>query len=86
MLINWRVRFKNENFWIAFIPAILLLVQTVARVFGFEIDLGGLGDKLLDVVYALFAVLALLGVINDPTTATLSDSGQALLYDKPKEG
>lgn len=86
MLVNWRVRFKNENFWIAFIPAVLLLIQVVAAVFGFNIDLGELGNKLLDVVNALFAVLTLLGVVNDPTTATLSDSGQALLYDKPREG
>ena len=54
--------------------------------FGFQLELGGLGDKLLDVINALFAVLALLGIVNDPTTKGVSDSAQALTYDKPKEG
>lgn len=85
MMVNWLVRFKNKNFWISFIPAVLLLVQVIAALFGFELQLGDLGDKLLAVVNALFAVLALLGVVNDPTTAGMSDSTLAMTYDKPKE-
>jgi phi LC3 family holin len=85
-MINWTVRLKNKNFWISFIPALLLLIQVVAAVFGFELQLDGIGEKLLDVVNALFAVLALLGIVTDPTTSGVSDSAQALTYDKPKEG
>ena len=48
--INWIVRIKNKAFWAALIPAILLLVQAIAAVFGFTIDLGNLGDKLLTAV------------------------------------
>ena len=84
-MINWTVRFKNKAFWVALIPAVLLLVQVVAAVFGFTLDLGDLGNKLLAVVNALFAVLALLGIVTDPTTAGMGDSAQALTYDKPKE-
>mgnify|MGYP003374978000 FL=1 len=57
--INWIVRIKNKAFWVALIPAILLLIQAIAAVFGFVIDLGNLGDKLLTVINALFAVLAI---------------------------
>ena len=53
--------------------------------FGFTLDLGDLGNKLLAVVNALFAVLAILGVVTDPTTAGVSDSAQALSYDEPKK-
>lgn len=42
-------------------------------------------NKLLAVVNALFAVLTILGVVTDPTTAGISDSKQALTYDKPKK-
>lgn len=84
MKINWRVRIKNKNFWIAFIPALLLLVQVVASVFGFKLDLGDLGNKLLAVVNAAFAVLSIVGIVTDPTTKGISDSEQALTYDKPK--
>lgn len=85
MNINWKVRFSNKQFWLSFIPAILLLAQVVAAVFGYTLDLGDLGNKLLAVVNALFAVLALLGIVTDPTTAGVSDSAQAMSYDKPKE-
>lgn len=85
-MINWQVRIKSKQFWLALIPAVLLLVQVVAAVFGFELDLGDIGNKLLDVVNALFAVLAILGIVVDPTTEGVGDSAQALTYDKPKEG
>ena len=84
-MINWTVRIKNKNFWLAAIPALLLLAQTVAALFGFTLDLGAVGDKLLAVVNAVFALLAILGVVNDPTTAGISDSEQARGYTSPKE-
>lgn len=83
--INWMVRIKNKNFWLAIIPAILLLVQVVGNVFGFTLDLGDLGNKLLEVVNALFAVLAILGIVTDPTTAGVGDSKQAMTYTTPKK-
>ena len=86
MKINWMVRIKNKNFWLSLIPAVLLLIQVIAAVFGFTLDLGDLGNKLLAVVNALFAVLAILGIVTDPTTAGVSDSNQALSYAEPKKG
>ena len=85
MHINWKVRIKNKNFWITLIPALLLLIQVVASVFGFTLDLGDLGNKLLAVVNAAFAVLSILGIVTDPTTKGISDSEQAMTYTKPKE-
>lgn len=79
------MRIKNKAFWLSLIPALLLLIQAVAYVFGFSLDLSEMGDKLLAVVNALFAVLAILGVVTDPTTAGLSDSNLAMMYEKPKE-
>lgn len=85
MKINWKVRVKNKNFWIAMIPSLLLLVQVVAAVFGYKLDLGDIGNKLMAVVNAAFAVLSVLGVVTDPTTKGISDSEQAMTYNKPKE-
>lgn len=83
--INWMVRIKNKAFWVAIIPAILLLIQVVAAVFGYTLDLGDLGNKLLAVVNAAFGVLVILGVVTDPTTAGISDSEQAMTYTEPKK-
>ncbi len=84
-MINWKVRIKNKNFWLAIIPALLLLIQVVASVFGYTLDLGDLGNKLLAVVNAAFAVLAILGVVTDPTTEGITDSTLAMTYDAPKK-
>ena len=83
--MNWLVRIKNKTFWLTLIPAVLLLVQVVAAVFGYSLDFGDLGNKLLAVVNAVFALLAILGVVNDPTTAGVTDSAQALTYQEPKK-
>lgn len=83
-MINWTVRIKNKNFWLAVIPAVLLLAQTVAAVFGYTLDLGEIGNRLIAVVNAVFSVLVVLGVVNDPTTAGMSDSNRAMNYKKPE--
>ena len=84
-MINWKVRVKSKAFWVAIIPAVLLLVQVVAGVFGYALDLGDLGNRLLAVVNAIFAVLSILGVVVDPTTAGVSGSAQALAYKAPRK-
>ena len=83
-MINWKVRLKNKAFWVAIIPTILLLAQVVANVFGYTLDLGDLGNKLLEVVNVVFMLLAILGVVTDPTTEGVGDSKQALTYENPK--
>lgn len=84
MNINWKVRIRNKQFWCSFIPALLLLVQVIAAVFGYELELGELGNRLLAVVNALFALLAIMGVVNDPTVQGLNDSARAMEYQRPK--
>ena len=82
-MINWKVRFQNRNFWLALVPALLLLLQSAAALAGIDLDLGALQGRLLDFVNAAFGVLAILGIVNDPTTQGLTDSPRALGYRKP---
>lgn len=83
-MINWQVRFRNKNFWISAIPAALLLVQAVLACFGVTWDYSEISQELLGVVNALFAFLAILGVVADPTTQGIGDSAQAMAYTSPK--
>ena len=83
-MINWKVRLKNVNFWLTAIPALLLVLQTLAALFGWQLELGALQEKLLAAVNAVFALLAVLGVVNDPTTAGLKDSPRAMGDRKPE--
>lgn len=85
MSINWKIRFKNKMFWLALIPAVLLLAQQVAALFGVALDFGGLQEQLMSIVSSVFALLAIMGVVADPTTVGVTDSVQALGYDEPKD-
>ena len=82
-MINWKVRLKNKQFWVSLIPALAILVQTVAAVFGYTLDLEALAGKILAVVSAVFAVLAILGVVVDPTSAGIAVSERAMSYEEP---
>ncbi len=84
-MLNWKVRIKNKAFWLALVPALLLLIQAGAALVGVTIDLGELGNRLLSFVNTAFVLLSLLGVINDPTTQGLSDSSLAMTYKEPKQ-
>lgn len=84
-MINWKVRIKNKSFWLALIPALLLLIQAIVAVFGYTLDLSALGEKILAVINCLFAVLAILGIVNDPTVEGIGDSAQAMTYITPKK-
>lgn len=85
MSINWKIRFKNKTFWLALIPAVLLLAQQVAALFGVALDFGGLKDQLTAIVGTVFTLLVILGIVADPTTVGVTDSIQALGYDEPKD-
>lgn len=81
LAINWRVRVKNKTFWLTLIPAVLLLVQAVSAPFGYTWDFVVLNQQLAAIINALFSVLAILGIVTDPTTKGVGDSERALMYD-----
>lgn len=82
-MVNLKVRMNNKAFWLALIPALLILVQVVAGIFGYKIEIEGLTNQALEIVNAAFTVLAILGIFNDPTTAGFSDSDRAMTYTQP---
>ena len=82
-MINWKVRIRNKNFWLAIIPALLMLLRAILALFGITFDLSEVSSKVVEVIELIFTVLAIIGVVNDPTTEGLGDSYRALGYDKP---
>ena len=82
-MINWKVRIKNKAFWLALIPAVLLVVQVFAALLGFELATDGLEMKLLACANAVFALLTVLGIVTDPTTEGVGDSDRAMTYTSP---
>lgn len=87
-MINWKVRIRNKQFWLAIIPAVLLLITQIGEICGIQIDTALIGEQLAAVVSTVFLILTILGIVTDPTTAGIADSSLAMTYEypKPKEG
>lgn len=85
MKINLLVRIKNKAFWLAIVPAILLVVQAVASLFGYEWDFVILNQQITAIINAVFSVLVILGIVTDPTTTGFSDSNRAMGYTEPND-
>ena len=83
MKINWKVRFKNKAFWMALIPAVLLLASQVCAICGVQIDTAAVSDQLIGIVGTVFTIFALLGIVTDPTTQGVNDSDRAMTYQEP---
>lgn len=82
--INWKVRAKNPYFWAG-------LAGVVCAAVGVSPESLTSWPILLEKIIALFnnpfaltcTAMAIVGYVNDPTTKGLTDSEQALTYDKP---
>ena len=85
MKINLLVRLKNKTFWLLLIPALLLVAQTIASLFGYNWDFVVLNQQITAILNAVFAVLSILGIVVDPTTAGFGDSQRALSYTEPNK-
>ena len=89
-MINYRVRIKNPVFWV---NIALSIIAPIGVYFGIAAqDLTTwtmLWDTLVKAVsnpYVVFTiVVSVWNAINDPTTAGIKDSKQALSYDAPRK-
>lgn len=83
MKINWKVRLQHKTFWVSLIALLLVLANQIAGIF--HVDITVYNDQITAISETILGILALLGIIVDPTTSGVSDSSQALRYQKPKE-
>lgn len=81
--INWTVRLKNKAWILAMVVAIAVLVQTFLAIFGITWDYSEWTGKIAAIIDAVFVILALVGIVNDPTVDGLTDSERALTYTEP---
>ena len=78
MQINWKARLQNKTFVIS---AAALLVSLVYKILSaFEIVPAITENEILEVVSMAVDILAIMGVVVDPTTAGVNDSNRAMTY------
>jgi phi LC3 family holin len=88
LLINWRVRFRNRNWVIAFISQMFIVAQVVLAglnsmgITDFQIS-EALEDWVITMANAVFVLLSMLGIVQDPTTKGFGDSERAKQYKVP---
>ncbi len=87
--MNLKVRFKNPVFIVQLILAILTPLLAYAGLTMQDLTSWAiLGNMLLEAIknpYILgLIVISVWNALNDPTTAGLKDSKQAMTYNKPK--
>ena len=83
MKINWKLRLQNKTTLLAIAAAGIALVYQILGLIGVVPAVSQ--DAVMQTATMVVNLLALLGIVVDPTTAGTSDSTQALEYDKPRK-
>lgn len=90
-MINWKVRIKNPVWWAQMLLAIMTPILAYAGLTAQDMTtwgavLGLLTQAVTNPYVLSLVVVSVWNAVNDPTTTGISDSTQALTYDRPKEG
>lgn len=83
MKINMKLRFKNKAVLTGLVGAVLLFVKQMTELFG--LDLSTQLEQVSGVIGAILTLLAGLGVLTDPTTKGIKDSGIVQTFTKPRD-
>jgi phi LC3 family holin len=86
MKMNIRVRMRNPWFWIGMSGVVMTAMGVRPDMFtSWDIVIQSIKDLFSNPFMLGSVIMAVVGVINDPTTAGFNDSSLAMTYDKPKE-
>ena len=83
MKINWKVRMQNKTWLLAFLGAIGTFIYQLRGMLGVVPAISE--DLATQVIGIAVNLLVALGIVQDPTTAGISDSSRALDYDSPAD-
>ncbi|PTJ15877.1 phage holin [Staphylococcus simulans] len=81
--MNWKLRIKNKTVLGGLIGALLLFIKQVTELFG--LDLSTQLEQVSALAGTIIALLVGLGVLTDPTTKGIKDSGIVQTYTKPRD-
>ena len=81
--MNFILRLKNKATLTALVGAILLFIKQITEAFG--VDLSTEIEQVSGLIGAIITFLVGIGVVTDPTTVGVKDSGITKTYAKPRD-
>lgn len=81
--MNFILRLKNKATLTALVGAILLFIKQITEAFG--VDLSEQIEQVSGLIGAIITFLVGIGVVTDPTTVGVKDSGITKTYTKPRD-
>ena len=81
--MNFILRLKNKATLTALVGAILLFIKQITEAFG--VDLSAEIEQVSGLIGAIITFLVGIGVVTDPTTVGVKDSGITKTYTKPRD-
>lgn len=81
--INWKVRLQSGSWWLGVISATVVAIFAIIRICGIEVSVSA--NEIINVATLILMIPSAVGITTDPTTKGLSDSAQAMSYEKPKD-
>lgn len=80
-MINWKLRLKNKATMTALVGCVVAFVYQLLGILGITTAVSE--EQITQLFGLVINVLAVLGVLVDPTTKGVSDSERAMEYTKP---
>ena len=80
-MINWKLRLKNKVTLLTLSITVISFVYQILSLLGIVPAIAE--ETVIQLVTMIINILAMLGIIVDPTTAGLGDSDRALEYEVP---
>ena len=81
MRINWKLRLQNKTTLLAIITLAISIVYQILHTFGVIPSIEQ--QSIVNIVTMIVDLLALLGIVVDPTTKGIGDSERAMHYTEP---
>lgn len=78
--MNFKVRFKNKTFLLTFVVTLLAFIYNTLGTFGIVPAIAQ--EEIYNIILGIVNLLALLGIVIDPTTEGIKDSENTLKSDK----
>ena len=80
-MINWKLRFQNKTTLTALVLVVISAVYKILNLIGIVPSIER--QQIIDICTIIIDLLALLGIIMDPTTEGVADSARAMGYEEP---